>query len=55
MGVMLAVIARGLFLACVLSGFGAALFAETLMQPALEGLDAGSRGLIGKRVLSVMR
>ena len=48
MGVMLAVIVRGLFLACVLSGFGAALFATTLMAPVIEAP-------IEKRVRSVMR
>lgn len=55
MGVMLAVIARGLFLACVPSGFGAALSAVALMKPVVQGLDAKARGLIEGRVRSVMR
>ena len=48
MSVTLLVIARGLFVACALSGFGAALFATTLMAPVIEGP-------IERRVRSVMR
>jgi putative copper resistance protein D len=48
MSVTLVVIARGLFVACALSGFGAALFATTLMAPVIEGP-------IERRVRSVMR
>jgi putative copper resistance protein D len=48
MSVTLLVIARGLFVACALSGFGAALFATTLMAPLIEGP-------IERRVRSVMR
>jgi putative copper resistance protein D len=49
------VLLRGLFVGCALSGFGAALFATTLMLPVVEGLDARSRRLIEERVRSVMR
>jgi putative copper resistance protein D len=52
---MLVIAARGLFVACVLSGFGAALFAQTLMKPVVEGLDARARGLIEDRVCAVVR
>jgi len=55
MGAILSVVARGLFLASVLSGLGAALFAVALMQPVVKGLDANARGLIEGRVRSVMR
>lgn len=48
MSVTLLVIARGLFVGCALSGFGAALFATTLMAPLIEGP-------IERRVRSVMR
>jgi len=48
MSVTLLVIARGLFVACALSGFGSALFATTLMAPVIEGP-------IERRVRSVMR
>jgi putative copper resistance protein D len=51
----LLVAARGLFVACVLSGFGAALFAQTLMKPVGQGLDAKARGLIEDRVRDVTR
>jgi putative copper resistance protein D len=53
MGAILAVVARGLFLASILSGFGAALFAVALMQPVVKALDAKARGLIEGRVRSV--
>ena len=49
------VLLRGLFVGCVLSGLGAALFATTLMQPVVEGHDAILRRLIEERVRSVMR
>jgi putative copper resistance protein D len=48
MSVTLLVIARGLFVACALSGFGAALFATTRMARVIEGH-------IERRVRSVMR
>jgi putative copper resistance protein D len=48
------VLLRALFLACALSGFGAALFDWTLMKPLAASLDAKSRGLIEGRVHCVM-
>ncbi len=52
---MLLVLPRGLFVACALSGFGAALFAATVMKGGAVHLDARSRALIEQRVIRVMR
>jgi copper resistance protein D len=51
---MLLVLLRGLFVACALSGFGASLFAMTVMKGAATDLDANSREPIERRVRKVM-
>jgi hypothetical protein len=51
---MLLVLARGLFMGCVLSGFGAALFAGLMLKPIEQGRGARSRALIESSVRSVM-
>jgi copper resistance protein D len=54
MGAILAVVARGLFLASLLSGFGAALFAVALMRPVVKALDTNARELLEGRVRRVV-
>jgi len=52
---MLLVLLRGLFVACALSAFGAALFGAALLKGVSADLDAASRALIERRVRMVMR
>ncbi len=53
MDAILLVVARSAFVVCILSAFGSALFAQTLMRPLLRGLDAKAQGLITDRVLAI--
>ncbi len=51
---MLLALARGLFVACVLSSFGAALFGSLLMPPIARRLESHLCDLIERRCLAVV-
>ena len=51
---MLLVVARGLFVACLISGFGSALFAMTLLASILPSLDTRTGEALKERVRSLL-